>query len=512
MSSDRIPEGIITRFRTLSLERVSKIEATWNTLIQGVVDESAVKEMSRELHTLKGDAKIVGFDDVHVLAHKLEELLGLAAQLRYAVSEDLELVVTMALQFLNMLLRKKGMSGIDLTGFIRQVDEVLREARTLPVAARVISVKGQGRTETTIDRLSEATRQRLAVAATTTFLEYLSARGGTSRTRLRGVWQTLRQELAHVHAVSLSRVLDRHAAAAKELAGELGKPLGLEVDLGDLYVEPRVAEALDVAVLHLVRNAVDHGIEAPEARRRAGKDERGTIRIHATEAAGMIELVISDDGGGIDVAHVGARAVEHGLLDPSAAASATARELLDLLFQPGFTTRREVSDISGRGVGLDAVKAAVLRIGGTVDLASTVGAGTTFTLRIPAPVRQVTAHRFLAPGGGIALAVSARWTASLDPSRLATAIDPLTAIQLIATSRQTSVGLARAPEDLALRFRWGFLDIALRAASAPELVTGERICPTPDDYPIEIISIGGQDTLLLRPEHMANLDGRTASA
>src|ERR1044071_6760641 len=114
----------------------------------------------RELHTLKGDSRIVGFDEIHTLSHKLEELFALANQLQYRMSEDLELVITMAIQFTNLLLRRKqssSMSGIDLPGFVRQVDEVLREARTIPISApRTTTITKPGTRDTGLDRLSDA--------------------------------------------------------------------------------------------------------------------------------------------------------------------------------------------------------------------------------------------------------------------------------------------------------------------------------------------------------------------
>ena len=514
MNPEMLPEGVIARFRTLSLERISRVESTWNALTQGVHEEAAIREMARDLHTLKGDARIVGFEEVGLLAQKLEELLLLAGQLRYQVSEDLELVVTMATQFVGMLLRKKAgstMGGIDLDGFVRQVDEILRETRTLPTTPRLVALRSQAKAAAAIDRLSEATRQRFAIAATTTYLEYLSARGGTSRTRLRGVWDTLRQELATIHVVALAPILDRHTNAVRELATELGKHVRLELELDDLQGDSQVAEALDMAVVHLVRNAIDHGIEAPEARASAGKPALGTVRVRGCERGGVIELTVSDDGKGIDLAAVRARAIEHELLAPAAAAAASPRELFELLFHPGFTTRTEVSQISGRGVGMDAVRAGIARAGGTVQIESVAGAGSTVRIAVPVPQRQIHAYQFLAPGGAIALAVSARWSPTIEPALLAQAIDPVAAIQLGLGSRQTSVGLSKPADDLALRLRWGFLEVALLAGSEPVLVTGERICPTSDDYPIEVISVDGQETLLLRPELVANLGGRSAT-
>lgn len=500
-----LPEGIITRFRTLSLERISRVEATWNSLANGLHDQAAVRELSRDLHTLKGDSRMVGFDEIHVLAHKLEELFALATQLDYRVSDDVEFVVTMAIQFLGMMLRKKSSnvnSGIDLDGFVRQVDEVLRETRTVPGTPRTATVSKSDSAEVTTDRLSEATRHRFAIAGTTAFLEYLSARGGTSRDRLRGVWRAVRDELSSMQSVPLASVLEPHTSAAQALARQLNKRVELEVDAGAVRVDSRVAEAVGLAVVHLIRNAIDHGIEMPTTRVLVGKPAHGVVRIRASEQPGSLTVTVDDDGAGIDIEAVRARAIDRGLLARDRSETISRAELLEYVLQPGFSTRDAVSDLSGRGVGLDAVKTAVMRVGGDIQVASTQRHGSTFTLSMPVVPRQIRAYHFLAPGGAVALGFSARWTPSVEEAPAADALDPVKAIHLASSSRQTTE-LSQPIRDLVLRLRWGFLEIMLRAATEPVLVTAERICPTPDDYPIEIVSIDNHETILLRPEHLA---------
>ena len=493
-----LPEGIITRFRTLSLERIGRLELGWNALLQGAEDPEVVRELSRDLHTLKGDAKVVGFEEVHVLAQKLEELVALAGQLQFSVSEDFELVVTMATQFATMLVKKKSASGIDLDGFLRQVDDVLRETRALrktkPTSPRLSLVPS----EAAVDRLSPETRSRLAGAATSAFLEYLAARSPSSRTRLREIWTTLRQELSRMGAIELAPLIERQRAAVESVAAELGKQVELAIAAKDVHLEPRVAEAVDMAVLHLVRNALDHGIEQSAARVAAGKPAAGCVAIRARELAGSVQIVVEDDGAGIDLATVRSTAIARGLLDETRVAS--ERALLDLVFQPGFSTRDSVGDISGRGVGLDAVKAGITKVGGSVRLASRTGAGTTVTLAVPAPLRSLRVFQFLAPGGAVNLAVSARWTPTLEPPS-EHAIDPIEVMQLASGSRQTLAGMP-APQPLAVRLRWGFLEVPFQIATEPVLATAERVCPTPDDYPIEVVVIDGVEALLVRPEHV----------
>jgi chemotaxis protein histidine kinase CheA len=507
MGLGALPEGIVTRFRTLSLERIGRVESVWNALLQGADDEEAIRAMSRDLHTLKGDAKAVGFEEVHMLAKKLEELLALAGQLEYRVSEDFELVVTMATQFASMLLKMKsaGTSGIDLDGFVRQVDDVLRETRVLRKSRASnprITIAG---TDSAADRLSAEARRRLAAAATDAYLEYLGARNASSRARLRGIFQTMSQELSRLLAIELAPLLERQRVAGEALATELGKQVELVVEGTDVRLEPRVAEAVEVAVLHLSRNALDHGIERPPARAAAGKRATGKLVIRTEELSGNVHVVVSDDGAGIDLDAVRAIASARGLVDSNRPVG--ERELLDLLFHSGFSTRANVGDVSGRGVGLDAVKVGITKVGGTVRLASQRGKGTTVTLVVPAPVRQLRVFQFLAPGSALSLAVSARWTPTVEELS-ADAIDPIQAMQLVGGSRQTLSG-APTPKQLAVRLRWGFLEISVRAATEPVLATAERVCPTSDDHPVEVLEIDGVEALLLRPEHIAALATRT---
>ena len=501
-----IPAELLERFRLSSLERVGRVEAAWNRLIHLAEDgDPLVQSMLREVHTVKGDSSVAGARDVQQLCQKLEDLLEVVQESPTEISDDLDVVVTMAIQFLTMLLRvKQGpLTGLDLEGFVRQVDEVLRETRTLPLHQRRLKrTTVREASERPTDRLSEMTRQRLAVTATTVYLEYLSARSTTSRSRLRGAWAALRDELGRMQSVELTPLLGRHVASSNELASQLGKKLAIEVVLDDARVDLRVAEAVDVAVLHLIRNAIDHGIEPADERVRAGKPEQGSVRVRAVQRDSTLEICVEDDGRGIDFEAIRRIALAGGLIDPARADDEVA--LLELVYAPGFSTKPNVTDVSGRGVGMDAVKSALAKVGGQVRI-TTSRSGTAITLGVPALTRHLHAYQFLAPGASVVLAVSARWTPTVDPVSRVDAIDPLQAIELVTTARQTSIDPAIASRALSLRLRWGFLEASLLAATEPKLVTAERICPTPDDHAVEIVAIDGQETLLLRPEHLIEL-------
>ncbi|HYX24158.1 MAG TPA: response regulator, partial [Thermoanaerobaculia bacterium] len=169
----------------------------------------------------------------------------------------------------------------------------------------------------------------------------------------------------------------------RELARSMKKEVEVELEGEETRLDRRIARELEEALLHLVRNAVDHGIEPPEVREALHKPRTGRIRVQALADGPKVRLLIADDGGGIDVARVLQKAVEVGLVDAASAAGMGKKEALRLLFSPGFSTRKLVSEISGRGVGLDVVANVVNRVGGEVFVETEARRGTTFTVDVP---------------------------------------------------------------------------------------------------------------------------------
>ncbi len=177
----------------------------------------------------------------------------------------------------------------------------------------------------------------------------------------------------------------------REVARELGKQVRFEVRGEATGVDRDILDKLEAPLNHLIRNALDHALELPEERRRAGKDPVGTIRLEARHSAGMLQIAVVDDGRGIDIGRLRAKVVERGLATEVMAARLTEAELLEFLFLPGFSTKEAVTEISGRGVGLDVVQDMVRTVGGLVRVASKLGRGTKFTLHLPITMSVVRA-------------------------------------------------------------------------------------------------------------------------
>lgn len=181
----------------------------------------------------------------------------------------------------------------------------------------------------------------------------------------------------------VSRVFTRFPKLARDVARQLDKQVELVVDGAETELDRNLVEALADPLVHLVRNAIDHGIEMPSVRRAAGKPEQGRVRLAAQQEGDHVAIEVSDDGGGIDPEAIRRSAVRKGLIDSEAAARLSEDECLSLLFLPGFSTRTEVSDLSGRGVGMDVVQSKIRELSGQVQIQSELGKGSRFIIRVP---------------------------------------------------------------------------------------------------------------------------------
>ncbi len=181
----------------------------------------------------------------------------------------------------------------------------------------------------------------------------------------------------------IKKVFGRFPRVVRDLARNLKKDINLELQGEETDLDKNLVEALADPLVHLVRNSVDHGIELPEVREEKGKPKTGTIVLAAEQEGDHILLSIADDGGGMNPDMLRAKAIEKGVLDSDAAQRLTDVEAFNLIFAPGFSTKTEISDVSGRGVGMDVVKTKITQLNGTIEIDSKVGAGTQIVIKVP---------------------------------------------------------------------------------------------------------------------------------
>ncbi|WP_370250513.1 chemotaxis protein CheA [Nocardioides sp.] len=201
--------------------------------------------------------------------------------------------------------------------------------------------------------------------------------------RLDIVASELQENVMRTRMQPIGQVWAKMPRMVRDLAHQLGREVNLELEGHETELDRTLLEALKGPLTHLVRNSLDHGLEPPADRVAAGKPAAGRLHLRAFHESGQVVIEITDDGRGIDPDRIGAAAVSRGVVSRDALTRMEPRQILDLIFRPGFSTAEQITNVSGRGVGMDVVRTSIERIGGTVDLLSSVGLGTTVRVRIP---------------------------------------------------------------------------------------------------------------------------------
>ncbi len=230
-----------------------------------------------------------------------------------------------------------------------------------------------------LQRLADTARQGGVVALSKLWAQELHRETRGLERKL----DELQKGILEVRMVPLGQVFDKLSRLVRRIAREGGKEIDFVVAGGEVELDKLIVEELSDPLMHIIRNAIDHGVEGAEARAKAGKPRRATVALRATQRGNHVVIEIRDDGPGIDEGRVREVAISRGLVTPSGAEDLSRRDLLNLIFLPGFSTARSVSELSGRGVGLDVVKTNIAHLSGIIDLHSERGQGTTFAITLP---------------------------------------------------------------------------------------------------------------------------------
>ena len=471
MSAEGIRQKLLVKFREVTADRTEKL-ASAIAAFEGGAGAEALAEMARELHTLKGEARMMGFSALSTIAHLAEDILAVLERARDA--RPLE-ALRRAFETIPFLLDEEPQGGRLAKELEREFralldgghDESSGEAAAAPAEPPPpAETKAEPAPETTAapptpapeakpaapeSTLARAHREAATIRINLDALDVIAglagdvmvegAKSGARVQELRHLlagWTRLSDRLLqlarstqngalvaevedevhrlrseafrffhrHAEAVSdvrelLSALAERVAAArliplsgifadlpqaARSLAREHGKEVICTVEGGDTGVDKSILPSLNDPIVHLLRNAIDHGLETPEERMAAGKPPEGRLRILARPDGDRLEVILEDDGRGIDPDRVREVAVQRGVVSAAEAAAMSNASAIDLIFAPGFSTREKTSEISGRGVGLDVVRRRVVSLGGTVTVESEPGKGTRFILRLPQSV------------------------------------------------------------------------------------------------------------------------------
>lgn len=297
---------------------------------------------------------------------------------------------------------------------LRRVETALRQVRDRMREARLQPPRGDGESTAALvewaDALDTLARR----------LRHLTEQASDDRVRLSLITEDLRQHVISLTMLPVATVFDTLPRAVRDLTRQFGKRVELVVRGRDTELDKQIIEEIADPLGHLVRNALDHGIEPPDERVARGKPAAGRLVVAAEQQGNRILITVRDDGRGIDPAEIKAAAARLGLAPPAELDRWPADQVLDLIFHPGFSTRRLVTDVSGRGVGLDAVRDVISRLGGTVRVSSQLGHGTTVVLDLPLSLALLRVVLVAAGGELYAIPTAAvRRVAQMTPDRVA---------------------------------------------------------------------------------------------
>jgi two-component system chemotaxis sensor kinase CheA len=420
-------------------------------------DADLLRDVFRDLHTVKGSSAMVGLSPVNQLAHAAEDLVGQVRDAGRAADGpviDALLATLDALRDMLAQARAGSPVSLDPTPIVARLRNpgapvpvaaasAAAPAPGAPAAAPTAAVPSDAARQTIrvdfdkLDRLlnlvgelvlgrdelrtavgslasvaSELTIDRNIARLTTTRVAHGGGGGAVvhhdltqlgdelgriervlgelatdldrGTDRLDGISAELREQVMRLRMVPVGGVFRKHVRTVRDLAANLGKRARLELVGDDTELDKLLVEALDEPLMHLVRNAVDHGLEPPAGRADAGKPAEGVVKLSASHRGNQVEIRITDDGRGLSPDKLRAKAVDKGLITQAEADDLDDRGAQNLIFRAGFSTAAQVSEVSGRGVGMDVVRTTIVnRLKGTIDVESTPGQGSAFVLKLP---------------------------------------------------------------------------------------------------------------------------------
>jgi two-component system chemotaxis sensor kinase CheA len=404
----------MSQYRELFISESREHLHSMNELIVMLEKEAGsgekIDSLFRCAHSIKGMAASMGYKDIAELAHKVEDLMdrvrkriidfdGGVADLLLAGADHLEAMI--------LDVEQGGTGNRDINGLIQKIVGYSPSATI--TAAPPLPPAGSAPPATTIDSKPEARQKRVesrqTVRVKTEILDHLINTTGeliTNKHRLMDVGREVGSTRLNEALVELSRLLrelynevinvrmmpfaaisDRFPRVVRDLAKKNGKEVAFAIEGEDIELDRGILEELADPLIHIIRNAVDHGLETAAERVACGKQAKGVIRLSVRREKDHVIIVVADDGRGMDSAKLIASAIEKGFIKPEKGKELSTREALLLICIPGFSTAQEVTDVSGRGVGMDAVSSTIKSLSGSLAIESEPVRGSKFVLKLP---------------------------------------------------------------------------------------------------------------------------------
>jgi two-component system chemotaxis sensor kinase CheA len=394
-------QDVLREFLIESIENLNRLDSEIIELEQRPADKELLASVFRAIHTIKGTCGFLGFPLLERVAHHTENLLSQLRSGEKRVSGRLVAVILDCVDAIRKILANIEASQKEGPDEYGALMERLAAAIAAPAAEPEQPAAEAAQPE--IEKSSNASESAIRVdvglldklmnlvgelvLARNQVLQFTTQKedGALNATaqRLNLITSELQENVMKTRMQPIGVVWNKLPRLVRDTAHACGKLVRLDMDGSGTELDKTIIEAIKDPLTHLVRNCCDHGIESPEERARAGKPPHGVISLKAYHEGGQVNIEVADDGAGVDVARLKIKAMEKGLLRPEQAERMSEHEAMHLMFLAGFSTAREVTKVSGRGVGLDVVRCNVERIGGIVDVSSTIGKGTLFRLKIP---------------------------------------------------------------------------------------------------------------------------------
>jgi two-component system chemotaxis sensor kinase CheA len=401
----------MSHYRELFITETREHLRTFNDLIVALEkdadDRENIDALFRNAHSMKGMAAAMGYGAFSTLAHKIEDLMDKVRKKVFPFAPaiaDLLLEGSDSLDTMLCDIEANNSGERDVGGLVEKLS-AYRPGEKKEAAAHQTESK---KTQPTSEKRGTRNESRQTVRVRTDILDSLINSTGeliTNKNRLMNIGRDLgsppledalaelarllrglHNEVLNVRMMPFSSISDRFPRLVRDLAQKSGKEVSFEIEGKELELDRGILEQLSDPLVHLLRNGVDHGLETGAERRASGKEEQGRIRLTVVREKDQVIVSVTDDGRGMDPAKLIASALDKGLIKPEEAKAISARDALLLTCIPGFSTAREVTDVSGRGVGMDAVRTTIKSLGGSLALDSEKGRGSTVTLKLPLTV------------------------------------------------------------------------------------------------------------------------------
>ncbi len=416
-------DDLIPEFLTETNEALAELDLALVKLERVPDDKPTLSLIFRMVHTIKGTCGFLGLPRLEHVAHAAENVLGRVRDGELVVTPEVINLVLASLDRIKSILVGLGATGSEPPGDDTAMIAALNRAAageldaSAPPAEAQEAATPEPQAETqagpqtirvTVDVLEELmTLVGELVLTRNQLLQLARAQNITAFNaplqRLSHITSDLQEGVMKTRMQPIGTAWNKLPRLVRDLAQETGKKIILEMRGQDTELDRQVLELMRDPLTHMVRNSADHGLETPDERRAAGKPEAGRIMLNAFHEGGHILIEVADDGRGLNVARIREKALSKGLATEAELALMTETQIRAFIFRAGFSTAAAVTAISGRGVGMDVVRSNIEQIGGTIDLASTYGASSCFTIKIPLTLAIVSALIVSAAGERFAI-------------------------------------------------------------------------------------------------------------